>query len=94
MINPLTCSFRLPLPCSGVTEAEAVAIRAVFQQRGELSAVIELRRRFPGIAHLAQARECAWTIAGWPKLRPIMLAPKVPRLRRQSGDRSSGLATG
>jgi len=32
-----------------VTEADAAAIRAVYRQRGELSAVIELRRRFPGI---------------------------------------------
>jgi hypothetical protein len=28
---------------------EAAAIRAVYQQRGELSAAIELRRLFPGI---------------------------------------------
>ncbi|HZC98494.1 MAG TPA: hypothetical protein VE267_20670 [Bradyrhizobium sp.] len=27
-----------------VTEADAAAIRAIFQQRGELSAVVELRR--------------------------------------------------
>jgi hypothetical protein len=31
-----------------ITEADAAAIRAVFNQEGELSAVIELRRRFPG----------------------------------------------
>jgi hypothetical protein len=49
-----------------ITEAEAAAIRAVYQQRGELSAAIELRRPFPGIADNAQARECARTIAGWP----------------------------
>jgi hypothetical protein len=30
-----------------VTEADAAAIRAVFQKRGEFSAAIELRRRFP-----------------------------------------------
>jgi hypothetical protein len=48
-----------------VTEAEAAAIRAVFEQRGELPAAIELRRRFPGITDNAQARECARTIAGW-----------------------------
>jgi hypothetical protein len=47
-----------------VTEADAAAIRAVYEQRGELSAAIELRRRFPGIADNAQARECARTIAG------------------------------
>ena len=32
-----------------VTEAEATAIRDAFHQRGELSAVIELRRLFPGV---------------------------------------------
>jgi hypothetical protein len=42
-----------------VTEAEAAGIRAVFEQRGELSAAIELRRRFPGITDNTQARECA-----------------------------------
>jgi hypothetical protein len=39
-----------------VTEADAAAIRAVYQQRGELSAAVELRRRFPGITDNAQAR--------------------------------------
>jgi len=32
-----------------VSDAEAAAIRAVFQERGELSATLELRRRFPGL---------------------------------------------
>jgi hypothetical protein len=48
-----------------VTEADAAAIRAVYEQRGEFSAAIELRRRFPGITDNAQAMECARTIAGW-----------------------------
>ena len=30
-----------------VTEADAAAIRAVYQQRGEFAAAVELRRRFP-----------------------------------------------
>jgi len=30
-----------------VSEAEAAAIRAVYEQSGELSAAVELRRRFP-----------------------------------------------
>ena len=55
-----------------VTEAEAAAIRAVFEQRGEFAAAVELRRRFPGIADNAQARECARTIAGW---KPLPLKP-------------------
>jgi hypothetical protein len=39
-----------------VTEAEAAAIRAVYEQRGELSAAIELRYRFSGITDNAQAQ--------------------------------------
>ena len=65
-----------------VTEAEAAAIRAVYEQRGEFAAAIELRRRFPGITDNAQARECARTIAGWKPLRPVKRMPKPPRLRR------------
>jgi putative SOS response-associated peptidase YedK len=38
-----------------VTEAEAAAIRAVYQQRSEFSAALELRRRFPGITDNGQA---------------------------------------
>jgi len=48
-----------------VTEADAAAIRATFHEEGKLSAVIELRQRFPGITDHAQARACARTIAGW-----------------------------
>jgi hypothetical protein len=62
-----------------VSEAEAAAIRAVYEQRGELSAAIELRRRFPGITNNAQARECARTIAGWKPLAEA-LPLRRPRL--------------
>jgi hypothetical protein len=65
-----------------VTEAEAAAIRAVFEQRGEFAAAVELRRRFPGIADTAQARECARTIASWKPLRPTKQLPKRQRLQR------------
>ena len=47
-----------------VTEADADAIRAIFNQEGELSAAIELRRRFPGITDNAKARAHVRTIAG------------------------------
>ena len=57
-----------------VTEADAAAIRAAFHEEGELSAVVELRRRFPGITDPAKARECARTIAGW-KLLPAAPCP-------------------
>jgi hypothetical protein len=68
-----------------VTEAEAAAIRAVYQQRGELSAAIELRRLFPGITSNAQARECARTIAGWQPLRPVKRLPTPPPGALRSG---------
>ena len=64
-----------------ISETEAAEIRAVFQQRGELSAALELRRLFPGITDHAQARECARTIAGWKPL-PLRPVKRMPRLRR------------
>jgi hypothetical protein len=64
-----------------VTEAEAAAIRAVFDQLGELSAAIELRRLFPAITDNVQTRECARVIAGWMPLPPR--PPRLPRGRRQ-----------
>jgi hypothetical protein len=62
-----------------VTEADAAAIRAVFVQEEELSAAIELRRRFPGITDNANARAHARSIAGWTPL-PVQPHP-VTRLR-------------
>jgi hypothetical protein len=61
-----------------VTEEDEAAIRAVYEQRGEFAAAIELRRLFPGITDNAQARECARTIAGWKpmSLRPVRRTPR------------------
>ena len=62
-----------------VTEADAAAIRDIFEKDGELSAAIELRRRFPGIVDNAKARDCVRAIAGW---TPLPAPPaKVARLR-------------
>ena len=64
-----------------VSESEAAAIRTAFEQEGELSAAIELRRLFPGITDNVQARECVRVIAGW---KPLPLRPRrLPRVRRQ-----------
>lgn len=60
-----------------VTEAEATAIRTTYEQDGELSAAIELRRLFPGITDNAKARECARSIAGWTP-RPTPTATVTP----------------
>jgi hypothetical protein len=54
-----------------VSEAEAAAIRTIFDQRGELSASVELRRLFPAITDNAQARECARIIASWKPIRRL-----------------------
>jgi hypothetical protein len=67
-----------------VTEAEAAAIRAAFEQRGELSAAVELSRLFPAITDTAQARACARTIAGL-ITHPCPLRP-APRGRPRRRD--------
>jgi hypothetical protein len=54
-----------------VDEATAAAIRKTFEESGELSAVAELRRHFPGIADNANARLCVRAIAGWQPLPPL-----------------------
>ncbi len=63
-----------------VTDADAAAIRDVFERDGELSAAIELRRRFPGITDNARARACVRTIAG--RTPQAASPPKVTRLRQ------------
>jgi hypothetical protein len=64
-----------------VTEVAAAAIRAIFEQEGELSATIELRRLFPGITDNAKARACARNIAGWrPPPAPAVKEKQVIRL--------------
>jgi hypothetical protein len=60
-----------------VTEADAAAIRDVYERDGELSAAIELRRRFPGIIDSATATEQARRIAAWTPL------PDRPARRRR-----------
>jgi len=66
-----------------VTEAEAAAIRTAFHEEGELSAAIEVRRRFPGITDNAEARRCARTIAGWtePPAPPPTVLQQRPKRR-------------
>jgi hypothetical protein len=77
-----------------ITEAEAAAIRTAFEQSGEMSAVVELRRLFPGVTDNVQARQCVRTIAGWQPIR--LLPPRQPvRGRRpsltQPGQRGSAI---
>jgi hypothetical protein len=69
-----------------VTEAEAAAIRAAFEQHGELSAAVELRRLYPAITDTAQACASVRTIAGWKPLPcPLRPAPRGrPRATRST----------
>ncbi len=71
-----------------VTQVEATAIRDAFHQRGELSAVIELRRLFPGVTDNQQARECVRTIADWRLSEPDQ--PRRLPLPVQSGQSAAG----
>jgi hypothetical protein len=57
-----------------ISEADSDAIRTVLQQNGELSAAIELQRRFPGVVDNAKARECARIIASWGPVPPRPVA--------------------
>jgi hypothetical protein len=62
----IACRPRCAAPCCRdvrVSEADAAAIRAIFDQQGEASAAVELRRLFPVIAETAQAWD-ARAIAG------------------------------
>jgi hypothetical protein len=65
-----------------VSEADTAAIRAIFEQEGELSAAIEVRRLFPGITDNTEARACARTIAGWKPLPAAACQMTRLRLRR------------
>jgi hypothetical protein len=67
-----------------VSEVEAAAIRTAFEQGGELSAAVELRRLFPLITDIAEARECALTIAGW---EPLSTTPRQARRVHQGRGR-------
>lgn len=65
-----------------ITEDDAAAIRTAFERDGELSAAIELQRRFPGISDNAHARACVRSIAAWSA--PPAPSRPVTRLRRKS----------
>ena len=65
-----------------VTEAEAATICAAFDQDGELSAAVELRRIFPGITSNETARMCVRSIAGWTALPAPRLLPSKRSARR------------
>jgi hypothetical protein len=66
-----------------VSESQAEAIRRAYEDSGELSAMIELRRHFPGISDPENARRCVRSIASWSPLPPQPL-PATKRRKRRS----------
>jgi hypothetical protein len=77
-----------------VTEADAAAIRTSYEQEGELSAAIKVRRLFPGIADNAEARACARThrrveTAARSGLSDYLVTTVGAGLGRRSPDRNS-----
>jgi hypothetical protein len=70
------CSWQASLSCRAASPERSTA----FHQRGELSAVIELRRLFPGVTDNRQARDCVRMIASWRLSEP----DQPRRLRRTS----------
>ena len=52
----------------------ADAIRQAFQERGELAAMVELRRHFPLFESNDQARSCVLAIASWKPIPPRLPA--------------------
>ncbi len=65
-----------------VDESTAAAIRKAYVENGELSAMVELRRYFPGITDNENARLCVRTIASW---QPLPLLPSKKSRARRSG---------
>lgn len=64
-----------------IDELTAAAVRRIYEERGELSAVIELRRHFPGIADGENARRCVRSIASW---QPLPALPPKRTCRTRS----------
>jgi hypothetical protein len=58
-----------------VSEAEAAAIRAIFEQGGDLSAAVELHRLFPASPTLRRRETAPGPIAAWqPRSVPLRAA--------------------
>jgi hypothetical protein len=66
-----------------VSDLEADTIRAAYEHSGEFTAMLELRRMFPGLT-VDQARDCVRTIAGWKPLAPPPGKPRTCRPRTRS----------
>ena len=49
---------------------ETALIQAAWNSGGEFAAAVELRRLFPGISDMDNARRCARIVAGWQPAAP------------------------
>jgi hypothetical protein len=67
-----------------LTAADAAAIRAAYAAGGELLAAVELRRRFPGVEDMAEARSWAAAIAGRKLPAPPPKAARPGRKARKA----------
>jgi hypothetical protein len=70
-----------------VSESEAKSIRQAYEESSELSAVVELRRHFPGITDNENARRCVRSIASWVPL-PSLSAETKPKRAKRSKNRA------
>ncbi len=70
-----------------VDEPTAEAIRRAYFESGEFSAVVELRRHFPGITDNENARLCVRSIASWRPLPPLPPKKKPRTVRARSAPR-------
>ena len=66
-----------------VDDAAAKAIRRAYEEGGELSGVVELRRHFPLIQDNENARVCVRSIASWKPLPAIPRRSRLKTLHRQ-----------
>lgn len=57
-----------------VDETTAAEIRKAYLERGELAAIMELRRHFALFENNEQARSCVRAIASWKPMSPDVLA--------------------
>ncbi len=99
-----TTGFLLPAsrqvqatPMFAVDEATAHAIRQAYQDGGELSGVVELRRHFPLITDNARARLCLRMIMSWVQRTPapepaphVKLGTSPPSRRQRAAARARG----
>jgi hypothetical protein len=64
-----------------VDDDTAGAIRRVYEESGELAAVVELRRHFPLFENSEHARSCVRSIASWTPIPERKLEKPSPGRR-------------